>query len=193
VFEQTVMVDDPPRLLADDLDAGFAALVRAHERDLWSVALRVSGSPADAEDLCAETFTRAYRALAGYGPARRAELAVRPWLMTILLNTWRNTVRSRSRRPRSVPLGDGPEPVAAERPAAEWAEHDEDARRLAALVRLLPEAPRTAVVLRHVAGLSIAEIAEVLGCPEGTAKSHVSRGLARLRELYATDQAEEAP
>jgi RNA polymerase sigma-70 factor (ECF subfamily) len=39
------------------------------------------------------------------------------------------------------------------------------------------------VVLRHVADLPIAEVASVLGCPPGTAKSHVSRGLRRLREL----------
>jgi len=42
---------------------------------------------------------------------------------------------------------------------------------------------RTAVVLRHVTDLPLTEVAEVLGCPVGTAKSHVSRGLARLRTL----------
>jgi hypothetical protein len=47
----------------------------------------------------------------------------------------------------------------------------------------LPTPQRVAVVLRHVAGLPIAEIAAVRGCPEGTAKSHVSRGLRRLRSL----------
>ena len=45
----------------------------------------------------------------------------------------------------------------------------------------LPPAQRTAVVLRHVVGLPYAEMAVVMGCPEGTAKSHVARGLQRLR------------
>ena len=53
----------------------------------------------------------------------------------------------------------------------------------ARLLGRLPEAQRTAVVLRHVEGLPTSEIAEILGCPEGTAKSHVSRGLTRLRAL----------
>ena len=50
---------------------------------------------------------------------------------------------------------------------------------------------RAAVVLRHIAGLSYAEVAAALGCPEGTAKSHVSRGLNRLRTLLTTRPPEE--
>jgi RNA polymerase sigma-70 factor (ECF subfamily) len=49
----------------------------------------------------------------------------------------------------------------------------------------LPANQRIAVVLRHVVGLPIIEVAAAMGCPEGTAKSHVSRGLQRLREIYA--------
>src|SRR6185312_6305842 len=61
----------------------------------------------------------------------------------------------------------------------------ETSRELAALLDLLPDRQRVAVVLRHVADLPIAEVASVLGCPPGTAKSHVSCGLRRLRELKA--------
>ena len=60
--------------------------------------------------------------------------------------------------------------------------HDGQAR-LGGLLTELPDTQRTAVVLRHVVGLPYAELAAVLGCPEGTAKSHVSRGLDRLRAL----------
>jgi RNA polymerase sigma-70 factor (ECF subfamily) len=56
-------------------------------------------------------------------------------------------------------------------------------RELGAALARLPEVQRTAVVLRHVVGLGTGEVAEVLGVAEGTAKSHVSRGLARLRPL----------
>jgi RNA polymerase sigma-70 factor (ECF subfamily) len=55
--------------------------------------------------------------------------------------------------------------------------------RLAAALSALPTRQRVAVVLRHIVGLSYAETASVLACPEGTAKSHVSRGLDRLRIL----------
>jgi RNA polymerase sigma-70 factor (ECF subfamily) len=47
----------------------------------------------------------------------------------------------------------------------------------------LPERQRVAVVLRYVVDLPIAQIAEVMGCPSGTVKSHISRGLDRLRPI----------
>jgi RNA polymerase sigma-70 factor (ECF subfamily) len=53
---------------------------------------------------------------------------------------------------------------------------------LAALVAELPWAQRTGVVLRHVVGLSYAEVAEAVDRPEGTVKADVHRGLARLRD-----------
>jgi RNA polymerase sigma-70 factor (ECF subfamily) len=63
---------------------------------------------------------------------------------------------------------------------------------MSGLLAELPETQRLAVVLRHVLDLPYAEIAAVLGCPEGTAKSHVSRGLQRLRTLTTgTDLVEE--
>jgi len=65
------------------------------------------------------------------------------------------------------------------------AERHETSRELAALLGRLPDRQRAAVVLRYVADLPIAEVASVLGCPPGTAKSHVSRGLRRLRELQS--------
>ena len=49
------------------------------------------------------------------------------------------------------------------------------------------------MVLRYVADLPIAEVASVLGCPPGTAKSHVSRGLRRLRELQAAQVRPDVP
>jgi RNA polymerase sigma-70 factor (ECF subfamily) len=63
-------------------------------------------------------------------------------------------------------------------------ESAERQRELGRLVGQLPVTQRLAVVLRHVVGLPMAEIAAVLKCPEGTAKSHVSRGLSKLRTLY---------
>ena len=65
--------------LAADLDAGFAALFEAHRHVLFSTALRVCGSWADAEDLTATAFLRAFRALSGYDRERIAALRTRPW------------------------------------------------------------------------------------------------------------------
>ncbi|MFZ3494840.1 sigma-70 family RNA polymerase sigma factor [Streptomyces sp. 5.8] len=55
--------------------------------------------------------------------------------------------------------------------------------RLVSALRELPENPRVAVVLRHVVGLSYMEIAEAQGCPVGTVKAQVSRGIGSLRQL----------
>ncbi|WP_242622969.1 RNA polymerase sigma factor [Pseudonocardia sediminis] len=169
--------------LASDLDAGFAALVREHQRVVHSVARQFSRDRSDAEDLAAEAFLRAYRALRGYDAGRLDSLRLRPWLLTILRNTARNAARDRARRPDPPPAFETAEEPADGASVEQEAESADVQRELGALLAQLPEVQRTAVVLRHVVGLGTAEVAEVLGCPEGTAKSHVSRGLARLRPL----------
>ncbi|GAA2795162.1 RNA polymerase sigma factor [Saccharopolyspora taberi] len=170
--------------LVEDLDAGFATLVRAYERAVYSVALRVSGRPADAEDLASEAFLRAYRALQGYEPERIRQLSPRSWLLTIVLNLWRNALRDAGRRPDQVPVADPPERAGGGPSVEEQVEGGETRAELGALVAELPENQRVAVVLRHVVGMPIAEVAATMRCAEGTAKSHVSRGLRRIRELY---------
>ncbi|MQA13540.1 MAG: sigma-70 family RNA polymerase sigma factor [Pseudonocardiaceae bacterium] len=170
--------------LVADLDNGFAKLVRAYQGVVYSVALRITGRPAEAEDLAAESLLRAYRALRGYDTARIEALVPRAWLLAIVVNTGRNAVRDANRRPAPASA----EAQEYDRPAVgasveDRVEADELGRELGAQLARLPHAQRAAVVLRHVADLPIAEVAEVLGCPEGTAKSHVFRGLHRLRAL----------
>ena len=158
--------------LARDLDGSFDDLVDALGDDVYSGLRRMHGD--DAADLTQETFIRAYRALGTYDEARIRALRLRGWIWTIALNLGRNHVRDRSRRPQPVELHDvhptaDPEPV----DSALWQ------RRLESL----PHAQRRAVVLRHVVGLSYPELSEALGRPEGTVKTDVSRGLARLKTL----------
>ncbi|MFG2089459.1 RNA polymerase sigma factor [Spirillospora sp. NPDC048824] len=169
--------------LSRDLDDGFAVLYEAYRSAVFSTALRLCGRWAEAEDLSAEAFLRAYRALCGYGPERIAELRPRAWLLTILTNVWRNSVRSAARRPPPGPIEDVPDPPDPGEGVEDTAARRETGRELAALLARLPGDQRAAVVLRHVTGLPVAEIAAVLGMPVGTVKSHVSRGLARLRDL----------
>ncbi len=169
--------------LIADLDAGFTAVVRVHERVVYSVALRLSRRPADAEDLAADALLRAYRALCGYDAARIRELRVRPWLLTILRNTARNAARDADRRPGPPPVFEPVEQAAAGPSVEHQVEQDDVQREWGELLAGLPDLQRTAVVLRHVVGLPTSEVAEVLGCPDGTAKSHISRGLTRLRAL----------
>lgn len=170
-----------PRLV-EDLDGGFEVLVRTQQQLVFSVALRWCSSRQEAEDVAQETFVRAYRALGGYEPGRIAALRLRPWLLQIALNVFRNDLRRSARRPATVPL---PEASAlasdGERPD-QHVERRERQRQLAALLSALPELYRLPLVLRHVGGLSYAEMGEVLGCPVGTLKAQVSRGLQLLRQ-----------
>jgi RNA polymerase sigma factor (sigma-70 family) len=184
-------VDDDPdtdlrRALLADLDAGFADVVYTHEQVVYAVALRLTRIPADAEDLAAEAFLRAYRALRGYDAPRIQALRLRPWLLTILRNTARNAMRDARRQPAPPPVFEPVEEAFGGPSVEQHLEQQQLQDALGELLAELSEIQRTAVVLRHVVGLPTAEVAEVLGCPVGTAKSHISRGLARLREMLAT-------
>jgi RNA polymerase sigma-70 factor (ECF subfamily) len=168
--------------LAIDLDRHFEHLVRTYQDRLYSFALRLTGSRQDAEESTQDAFVRAYRALAHYPADRRRALRLRPWLYQITLNV----VRNRVRRPTLVV-------VSADGAVANGlaARSDEQPERvalraetqtlLANAIARLPKRYGTAVVLRHVQGLSYAEVAEVLAQPVGTTKSDVHRGLRLLR------------
>ncbi len=158
--------------LARDLDGSFDDLVGELGDDVYSGLRRMHGD--DAADLTQETFIRAYRALGSYDETRIRGLQLRGWIWTIALNLGRNHVRNRSRRPQPVELHDV-HPVADAEPI--------DADLWQARLDTLPTAQRRAVVLRHVVGLSYAELSAATGRPEGTVKADVSRGLARLRKL----------
>jgi RNA polymerase sigma-70 factor (ECF subfamily) len=171
--------------LAADLDGAFEALVLAHQDRLFTIALRTGGDRHDAEELVQDCFVRAYRALANYEPARIRELRLRGWLTTILLNAGRN--RARVNRVPTTELAFEPGAEPAVDPLIRRDQRETWARLLAGL----STAQRTAVVLRHVDGMSYAEIAQAVGRPEGTVKAHVHRGLAALRTaLLAAERLE---
>jgi RNA polymerase sigma-70 factor (ECF subfamily) len=166
------------RRLADDLDAAFPTLVEEHQDRLFTIAVRVLGNRSDAEEAAQDALVRAYRALAGYPRDRIRELRLRAWLATIVLNVCRN--RTRVNRVRTTELAFEPAAEPARDPFA--ARHTRDV--WADLLSSLPPAQRVAIVLRHIDGLSYAEMAEALDRPEGTLKAQVHRGLAALREAF---------
>jgi RNA polymerase sigma-70 factor (ECF subfamily) len=173
-----------PARLAADLDGHFEQLVRTFQDRLYGFALRLTSSPQDAEESTQDAFVRAYRALEGYSEEQTRTLLLKPWLYRITLNVVRNRVRRPSLKVINV---DGA--VSDRLVDDDWREQPEVVvmaaerqRELAALLKGLPERYGTAVILRHVQGLSYAEAAEVLDQPVGTTKSDVHRGLRLLRE-----------
>jgi RNA polymerase sigma-70 factor, ECF subfamily len=174
--------------LAVDLDGHFETLVRTYQDRLYGFALRLTGSRQDAEESTQDAFVRAYRALEHYPAERRRELRLRPWLYQIVLNVVRNRVRRLA--PVTTPM-DGPVANGLMAPRAEQPEpmvlRSEHQDRLARAIAGLPSRYASAVVLRHIHGLSYAEAAEVLNQPVGTTKSDVHRGLAMLRQAIAPE------
>ena len=173
------------RRLAADLDAAFPTLVEDQQDRIFTIAVRVLGNRSDAEEAAQDAFVRAYRALAGYPAERIRELRLRPWLTTIVLNVCRN--RTRVRRVATTELAFEPAAEPATDPFA--SRHARDV--WAGLLSSLPPAQRTAIVLRHVDGLSYAEMAEALDRPEGTLKAQVHRGLASLQTAFLAAQRRE--
>ena len=167
--------------LASNLDRAFPDLVREMQHGIYSGVRRMVSSTADAEDITQETFIRAYRALSDYEPARIRQLNLRGWVWTIALNLCRNAARTRSRRPQTVELdreafdtSPGPDLVALE---------EADLEHWSQILAKLPAAQRKAIVLRHVVGLTYAEIAIATNRPPGTVKADVHRGIKKLKEV----------
>jgi len=158
--------------------AAFGVLVERYAPQARRVARAVLGDPDEADDAAQDGFLSALIKLGQYD-ARRP---FGPWLMRIVANA--ATDRRRRRQVRRVePLdpglvGGGP------RPDTE-AVRSELGERLRAALAELPARRRTAVVLFDVEGYSHAEIAEMLGIPEGTVRSEVFHARRRLRALLA--------
>ncbi len=162
-----------------DVDARFERMVREHQDRIFVYALGMCGSRAEAEDAAQDTFVRAYKALRKFDAERLAQLRELAWLHRICLNV----CRTRARRLR--PVQELPESAAsADRGPAAVA----DRLAIQAALEVLTVAQRSAVVLRHVAGLSTGEVASVMEIPENTVKSHVARGLSALRRQLGDEE-----
>lgn len=151
---------------------GFPAAYAAHHDWAVRVAYLLCGDRAVAEDVVADAWLGIYQRL-GSGPIAD----VRPYLCRSVVNG----LRSRSRRLRLSHREAARPSVAA--PPVEPAETVSTRMRVVEALAALPVRMRTAVVLRYYDDLSIAETGAVMGVSEGTVKSSVSKGLARLREL----------
>ena len=150
------------------------ALYRTYSGELYGFAVNRLGDRGLAEEVVQDVFTRLWRHAADYDASRGS---VRTWLYGIARNAIVDLERHRARRP----------PVAAREPDSEGADEDEPIERAllrwqvqAALERLTPE-HREVVRLAHLGGMSVREIADLTGLPEGTVKSRTYYALQNLR------------
>jgi RNA polymerase sigma-70 factor, ECF subfamily len=159
----------------------FEELYRAHSGRLYSLALRMVGNPADADDLLQEIFLSAHRKLESF----RGESSLGTWLYRLAVNLCLDYLRSRTGRNLQVtdPLDDEPGPAdIGGRGLADRTVMRMDLERALAQ---LPVGCRTAFVLHDVEGLEHREIGEIMGIAEGTSKSQVHKARLRLRGLLA--------
>ena len=164
----------------------FEELYRAHSGRLYSVALRMVGNTADAEDLLQEIFLSAHRKLEGF----RGESSLGTWLYRMAVNLCLDYLRSRAGRASHItdPLDDDPAlPEVGGRGLADRTISRMDLERA---VSQLPLGCRTAFVLHDVEGLEHREIGEVMGIAEGTSKSQVHKARLRLRSLLTPGRSE---
>lgn len=167
---------------AGDAEA-FGRLVEIHAPAARRAARAVLDNAEDADDAAQDGFLAAWRALGSYDPAR----PFRPWLMRIVLNAARD-LRRRRRVRHTEPL---PPQQAT---GAGGPDHDAGRAllrdRLGTALAALPERQRVAVTLFDAEGYAHAEIAELLGVPEGTVRSDVFHARRALRRALAPYQEE---
>jgi len=172
------------RVRAGDKQA-FNLLVARYQYKIQNLVARLIRDPAEQEDVAQEAFIKAYRAL----PRFRGESAFYTWLYRIAVNTSKNYLVSRARRPQGVDLDASEGDVGEVAEALKDTEDPESALRrdeLQAVVDRaigdLPQDLRAALTLREFDGLSYEQIATVMDCPVGTVRSRIFRAREAVDE-----------
>ena len=159
--------------------AAFESIYRAHAGRLYSVAVRMLGNAADAEDVLQEVFLAAHRKLDRF----RGDSALGTWLYRLATNLCLDHLRSRAVKSGQVTGTLDDEPGLADTGSRRLAERTVDRMDLERALTQLPEGCRTAFVLHEVEGLEHREVADILGIAEGTSKSQVHKARLRLRSI----------
>ncbi|MET0324489.1 MAG: sigma-70 family RNA polymerase sigma factor [Ilumatobacteraceae bacterium] len=159
--------------------AALDALLRRHYDRVHAVCRRIAGSSRDADDAAQEAMISIVRALDRFD----GRSAFSTWTYRIATNAALDELRRRGRRPALHAVRDDDSTPEVVDPAAEQRYQSvADRQAIDAALADLPEDFRAAVVLRDVADLDYAEIAEVLQIPVGTVKSRIARGRGQLAD-----------
>ncbi|MEM7273327.1 MAG: RNA polymerase sigma factor [Actinomycetota bacterium] len=149
-------------------------LLGRHYDRLYAVCRRVAGNDADAADGCQEALLAIVRGL----PRFDGRSSFSTWSYRVATNACLDEIRRRNRRP--VAVMETPEPT-SDQPAMD--QRLTDRLAIDEAVGQLPEEFRLPVVLRDLAGLDYAKIAETLQIPPGTVRSRIARGRRQLSEI----------
>jgi len=171
--------DDERRLIFDAQEGSrgaFRLIVERYMKQAYDIAYGVVGDHDEAEDVAQESFVRVYRSLRSF----RGDAGFGTWLYRIVMNVSLNRLRKRkTKEQREVKMQaqyrekPGPDLLNVEQP--DLRVHIERA------LHQLPTLQRAVVILRHMNGMSTREVGAILGCSDGTVKTHLHRGLKKMR------------
>ena len=159
---------------------GARRLVAEYRDRLYQVAYRLCLNAADAEDLSFRTLQRAIERIGSYRPTG----SFFQWLYTLLVNFRRMDLRRKAANMLDF-TDDLPDAPSDAPDAADTLADAEDATAVRAAVVTLPEIFREVVVFRYFEDMTVNEIAQVLGIPEGSVKSRLNRAKQRIRDILS--------
>lgn len=180
--KRLVQTDLCTRMAAGD-ERALAELYDAHARSIYSLALRIVGRPAEAEDVTQDVFTQAWQSAARFD-ASRGNVAA--WLLVMTRTRALDRLRRERRRP-----ADSAEPSTFDRipndaPGVDMVmATSQEAARARAAVEALPPVQREAVELAYFEGLTHSEIAARTSQPLGTVKTRIRSAMQQLRAALA--------
>ena len=180
---------DTDKLLVARVQKGdkraFDLLVMKYQYKVHAIVSRYVKDFDEVNDVVQEAFIKAYRALAKF----RGESAFYTWLYRIAVNTAKNYLIARNRRPPASDVDaeeaafyEGSEKLRDIDSPENLLYRDELEAVVDLAIKNLPEDLRTAVTLREFEGLSYEEIAEIMGCPVGTVRSRIFRAREAIDE-----------
>ncbi|MFQ6043414.1 MAG: RNA polymerase sigma factor [Candidatus Poribacteria bacterium] len=163
-----------------DLSA-FDEIVNRHHTKIYRLAYRLLGNAEDADDATQETFIEAYKSLKSF----KYKSKFSTWLYRVALNTCHQQIRkAESRRRTLTAFADNVKFLDAENGIEtpdNVALKKERQRLLQAAIDRLPERQKQVIVLFYMQNLKYREIAEILGCPEGTVASRLNTAIKNLK------------
>ena len=172
---------------AGDIEC-FEVLYHRHKRRVFSLCLRMTGNPAQAEDFTQEAFLQLYRKIGSF----RGESAFSTWLHRLSVNIV--LMHFRKKGLPEISLEEALEPQQEEAPRKDIGRRDDvlhgsiDRITLERAIAELPPGYRIIFVLHDVEGYEHNEIAEMLGCSIGNSKSQLHKARMKLRTLLPSNR-----
>ena len=171
-------------LIGEKDPAAFEVFYDRHGGAAYSLAYRIVGERAVAEDVTQEAFISIWRSGARFDQARGS---VRSWMLSIVRNRAIDVLRSKAGRAPKLSFDD--DAILEARPSEEFTDEEalrrETAQELRGALGELPNDQSKVIELAYFAGFSHSEIAEVLGVPLGTVKGRMRLGLEKIRGQLA--------